>query len=121
MAISKKYFHDHLVLLLLSVNVFLTFLAGIVILVRLSTGSGSGFFVQCRDCSNTAAVGRFTTGSIVELLSFIAFVGIVLAVHTVLSMRAYRVHRQLSIAILSLGILLLGLTIIVSNALLVLR
>lgn len=121
MAIAKKYFHDHLVLLLLSVNVFLAFLASILILVRLSTGHGSSFFVQCRDCSNPAAVGRFTTGSVVELLSFIAFAGIVLGVHTMLSLRAYKIHRQLAIAILSLGIILLSLTIIVSNALLVLR
>jgi hypothetical protein len=38
-----------------------------------------------------------------------------------LSLRAYKIHRQLAIAVLSLGILLLLLTIIISNALLVLR
>jgi len=121
MTISKKYFHDHLVLLLLSINVFLTLLASVLILVRISTGHGSGFFVQCRDCSNPAAIGRFTTGTVVDLLAFIVFVFVVLAVHTVLSMRAYDIHKQLSVAILGLGILLLVLAIIVSNALLVLR
>ena len=35
MAISKKYFHDHLVLLLLSVNVFLALAGCIFILVKL--------------------------------------------------------------------------------------
>src|SRR5476651_511921 len=118
MAISKKYFHDHLVLLLLSTNVFLAFVGSIFILVRLSSGHGTGYIVQYR---SSLGINAFKTGSVVDLLSFIAFAAMVLAAHTVLSLRAYHIHRQLAVAILSLGILLLVLTIIVSNALLVLR
>jgi hypothetical protein len=66
-------------------------------------------------------IDAFKTGSVRELLSFIIFAYIVLAIHTVLSVRAYRIERRLSVTILSLGVLLLVLTIIVSNALLVLR
>jgi hypothetical protein len=121
MSPSRKYFHDHVVLLLLSINAFLGILGSIFILIRLSTSHGNGFIVQCRDCSNAGAIDKFTTGSVVDLLSFIAFAVLVLAVHTILSLRAYHVHRQLAIAILSLGILLLVLTLIISNALLVLR
>ncbi|HET9174080.1 MAG TPA: hypothetical protein VFN56_02235 [Candidatus Saccharimonadales bacterium] len=121
MAVPKKYFHDHLVLLLLSMDTFLAFLSAIFVLLRLSSGHGNGFIVQCRDCSNPLAINKFTTGSVTELLSFIGFAFLVLAVHTILSMRAYHIHRQLAIAILSLGVLLLVLTIVVSNALLVLR
>jgi hypothetical protein len=121
MATPKKYFHDHLVLLLLSVNAFLAVAGSIFIIVRLSTGHGSGFIVQCRDCSNLAAVNKFTTGSVVDLLSFVAFAALVLAAHTMLSMKAYHIHRQLAVAILALGVLLLVLSVIISNALLVLR
>lgn len=121
MAISKKYFHDHLVMLLLSVNVFLAVGGSLFILVSLSTGHSNGYIVQCRDCSNPAAVNRFTNGSVVGLLSFVAFAALVLFSHVILSLRAYKIHRQLSIAILALGILLLALMVIVSNALLVLR
>ncbi len=121
MAISKKYFHDHLVMLLLSVNVFLAVGAGLFILVSLSTGHGNGYIVQCRDCSNPVAINKFTNGNVVGLLSFVAFAVLVLAAHVILSLRAYQIHRQLAIAILALGILLLTLTIIISNALLVLR
>ncbi len=121
MAISKKYFHDHFVLLLLSINAFLTIVGTIFILLRLSTGHGTGFIVQCRDCSNPLAINKFTNGSIVGLLSFVAFLVLVLAVHTILSMRAYKIHRQLAIGILALGVLLLIMTIIISNTLLVLR
>jgi hypothetical protein len=121
MAISKKYFHDHLVMLLLSVNVFLAVGGSLFILVSLSAGHSNGYIVQCRDCSNTAAVNRFTNGGVVSLLSFVVFAFLVLAAHIALSLQAYKIHRQLAIAILALGVLLLALTIIVSNALLVLR
>jgi len=121
MASNKKYFHDHLVLLLLSVNGFLAVAASIFILVKLGSSHSSSYIVQCRDCSNLSATNRFSTGSVVDLLSFVAFAVIVMITHTMLSLRAYRVHRQLAIAILGLGTLLLVLTIIVSNALLVLR
>lgn len=121
MAISKKYFHDHLVMLLLSVNIFLAIGGSLFVLISLSTGNSNGYIVQCRDCSNTLAVNRFTNGDLIELLSFVAFALIVLGVHAVLSLRAYKVHRQLALAILALGILLLTLMIIISNSLLTLR
>ncbi len=121
MTIPKKYFHDHLVMLLLSVNAFLALGGAIFILISLSTGHSSSYIVQCRDCSNSLAINKFTNGTVTGLLSFVVFEALVLATHVILSLRAFPIHRQLSIAILSLGVLLLALTIIVSNSLLVLR
>lgn len=118
MASTKKYFHDHLVLLLLSINAFLAVAGSIFILLRLSTSHGNGYIVQYR---SSLGINAFKTGSVVELLSFVAFAALVLGIHTMLSLKAYRIHRQLAISILSLGILLLVLTIIISNALLGLR
>lgn len=118
MATPKKYFHDHLVLLLLSIDAFLTFLTAVFVLLRLSAGHGNGYIVQYRA---SLGINAFKTGSVGDLLSFIAFAFVVLVVHTFLSMRAYHIHRQLAITILALGILLLVLAIIVSNALLILR
>jgi hypothetical protein len=118
MTISKKYFHDHLVLLLLSINAFLAIAGSIFILVRLSTTHGNGFIVQYRA---TLGIDAYKSGSVLEIFSLVAFALLVLVVHSVLSLRTYPIHRQLSVAILSLGILLLVLTIIVSNSLLVLR
>jgi hypothetical protein len=119
MAISKKYFHDHFVLLLLSVNAFLAVAGSIFMLLRLTTSHGtSGYIVQYRA---SLGINAFKTGHLADLLSFIAFAFLILLIHFLLSRRAYEIHRQLAIAILSLGILLLTLTIIISNALLVLR
>ncbi len=121
MASTKKYFNDHFVLLLLSINAFLAIAGSIFILVRLGTSHGNGFIVQCRDCSNTAAVNKFTTGGVIDILAFVAFAALVLGIHTVLSLRAYRIHRQLAIVILTLGILLLLLNVIIAYQLLLLR
>lgn len=118
MASTKKYFHDHLVLLLLSINAFLAVAGSVFILLRLGTSHGNAFIVQYR---SPLGINAFKTGSVIDILSFVAFAALVLAIHTVLSLRAYHIHRQLAITILSLGILLLTLTIIISNALLVLR
>ena len=118
MASSRKYFHDHLVLLLLSINTFLAFVASLFVLLRLSTGHGNGYIVQYRP---SLGINAFKTGSVTELLGFIGFALVVLVIHVILSMRAYHIHRQLAVTILGLGVLLLVLTIIVSNALLVLR
>jgi hypothetical protein len=121
MAAPKQYFHDHLVMLLLSINAFLAVSGTIFILLSLSSSHSNGYIVQCRDCSNPAAANKFTNGSVTGLLSFGVFALLVLVTHVVLSLRAYKIHRQLAIAILALGLLLLLLMIIVSNALLVLR
>jgi hypothetical protein len=117
MNFPKKYFQDKLVLLLLSANAFLTVL--VLVLIALRIGSGhTDYLVQCRDCSNIQAVGRFTKGSLSDILAFMVYAAMVMAVHTLLSIRLYRVHRQLAVIILALGTLLLVIAMIVSNALL---
>jgi len=121
MATPKKYFHDHLVLLLLSINVFLALAESIYVLLRLGTSHGTGYIVQCRDCSNQLSINKFSNGNVVDILALVAFALLVLAINIMLSLGAYKVHRQLAVVILALGILLLTLTVIVSNALLVLR
>jgi hypothetical protein len=118
MAAPKKYFHDHQVMLLLSINGFLAIAGSIAMLLRLVTDKGNGYIVQYR---SSLGINAFKTGKLIDLLSFIAFALLVLLIHTTLSMRAYKIHRQLAIVILSLGILLLALTIIISSALLSLR
>lgn len=117
MATPKKYFHDHFVLLLLTINAFLTLLVIVLVLSRLSSQHSTGHIVQYR---SSLGSNGFKPGSVSELFGFIVFGLIVFVTHGMLSLRTYRIHRQLAISILSLGILLLVLTLIVSNALLVL-
>ena len=118
MATPKKFFHDHLVLLLLSINAFLALALAILVLLRLGSSHSTGYIVQYRP---SLGIGAFQSGSVIELLSFIGFSVLALVTHGVLAMRAYHVRRQVSLTILSLGVLLQILAIIISNALLALR
>jgi hypothetical protein len=117
MLLPKNYIHDRLILLLLSVNAFAVLITILSIIMRIGSSSGS-YIVQYR---LTLGVNDFTRGSIGDILSFISFAVVVLAINFVLSARTYRIHRQLSVVILSVGALLLIFGFIVSNALLVLR
>ena len=118
MASTKKYFHDHFVLLLLSVNAFLTAFAVIFITFRLSTSHGNDYIVEYRP---SLGLDSYKPGSILDLIGFIGFAILAMIITFGLSYRVYKIHRQLSIAVLSSGILLLVLTVIISNALLLLR
>jgi hypothetical protein len=117
-AIPKKYFRDHFVLLLLTVNVFLGVLTIIFVLVRLSTAYSDSYITQFRP---TLGINKYHNGSVLDLISFSVFAALILVINTALSYKTYAIHRQLTITILSFGILLLILTIIISNALLGLR
>lgn len=118
MANARTYFHDHFVLLLLTVNTFLALFTVIFVFLRLSSSSGSSYIVQYR---SNLGVSAFKTGSVSEIVSFAVFALLLLAVNAVLSYKTYSINRNLSISVLSLGILLLVLDILVSNALLMLH
>ena len=116
--IPKKYFHDRLILLLLSINVFMAFLTTVWVLFKLDSGRSAGYIVQYR---SSLGISALKTGDAGELIAFMGFAFMVLVIHSVLSVRAYTIKREVSVIILVLGILLLVMSMIVSNALLVLR
>jgi len=117
MTIPKEYLRDRLALLLVSINGFLLLLLTVLILLRLDTSHNS-YIVQYR---SDVVINAFRSGSSIDLLSFIVFGILVFILNTLISLRAYLIHRQLALTVLGLGTLLLVLAIIVSNALLVLR
>jgi hypothetical protein len=118
MHIPKKYLHDRFVLLLVSINAFLAFLCIILVLLRAGLGQGvDGYIVEYRA---NLGLSAFTKGSIVSIFSFIFFAAVTFVFNVLLSIRTYHLRRSLSLAILGLGILILLLAIIVSNALLAL-
>ena len=118
MQTPKRYFHDRTVLLLLSVSTFLVLLSTLLILWRLGNNHSNGYIVQYRA---NLGISAFQTGRVSDLLAFTVFSILVLVVHAILSIRIYPVQRQFAITILGLGVLVLLVALIVSNALLVLR
>jgi len=118
MPAQKNYLHDKVVLLLIALNFFLAFLCSSLIIWRLSSGQTGDYIVQRRA---NLGIDQYTQGNIVPILSFIVFAVLILVLHVVLSAKAYTIQRQLSIIILSFGLLLLLAATIVSNALLALH
>jgi hypothetical protein len=118
MSTSKRYLHDRLVLLLLTVNTFVALLTSVLILLRLDAGRAGGYIIEYRVNRGLSA---FKVGDSTEIIAFIFFVTFILIFNTLLSLRVYHIRRYFSIAILAMSLLLLTLALIVSNALLVLR
>lgn len=115
---AKRYLHDRLVLLLVSVNTFLAAVTAVWVLLRLDPGRTNGYIVEYRVNRGLSA---FKTGSAADIIAFVLFVVFILVFNTVLSRQVYHVRRYFSVAILGATTLLLILALIVSNALLVLR
>lgn len=114
----KNYFHDRLVLLMLSINAFLTVAGIFLILYRLDSGQGGAYVAQYRA---NFGVSSFRTGSIVDILAFIIFLLVTFGFQTTLSIKMYAHHRNYALTLLGLGTFLSVIAIIVSSALLVLR
>lgn len=114
---SKNYFHDRLILLMLSTSTFLTLLNTILILFRLDSSRGS-YIVQYRA---NLSLSAFKAGDSSTFWAFVGFGFIVLAFQLLLSMKAFHFNRSFAVTISALGVLLLVLCLIVSNALLALR
>lgn len=115
---KKNFFYDHLVLLLLSINVFVAVMTFIEIIIRISATHRSSYFIQYRPILGT---GAYKTGSQIDLISFSVFAIIITGINFLLSQKVYKIHRQLSVLVLSIGILLLALNLIISNSLIQLR
>lgn len=114
MHIPKNYFHDRLVLLLLSVSTFAALLNTVLIFLRLDN-SKTSYIIQYRA---NLGLGAYKSGDATTFWSFALFGLLILAIEVILSMRAFPIRRQYAIAICSLSLLLLVLSIVVSSALL---
>lgn len=115
MTVPKKYFHDRAILLLLSTNVGLCVLSVIWILFNISNNNSNGYIVQYR---GNLGLNAFKSGGVGTFLSFMIFAVFTAAFNSVLSVRVFHVRKGLAVGVLAMSILLITLSIIVSNALL---
>ena len=118
MHVPKNYFHDRLILALISVNAFLAILTSLLIIFRLRSSSSEGLVGQYHA---NLGLSAFEPGSTADYLSFMVFSLLVLGLHTTLSMRMYYRRRDYAVAILWMGSCLLLFGLVVSNALSVLQ
>lgn len=115
MLVPKKYLHDRTVLTLLSASLALVVLTILDIALRLTQTTGD-FISQCRNCQEY--IPTFTRGNLVDILGFVVFAVLVFCASVLMSARTYRIHRQLSIIVIVLNIILLLFNLRVMDALL---
>ncbi|HSX45133.1 MAG TPA: hypothetical protein VLF39_03460 [Candidatus Saccharimonadales bacterium] len=116
MTIPKNYFRDRLILLLVSINVFLTLLGcGLIALNLSGSASSASYIVQYRANLGLSAPKVGNASTFIEFMLFAVFT---LVFNNILSIRVYHIKRHFSIVILSLTLLLLLLVVVVSNVLL---
>src|SRR5690606_1133184 len=99
MSIQKKYFYDKLVLVLLSALVFLTVLLTLSVVLRLGSGQGiSEYYIEYRQGPSHSVRGDFSpTGDVWAMLNFVWFSVIVLVFSFVISLKAFRIKREISV------------------------
>jgi hypothetical protein len=117
MHIPKKYFHDRLILLLLSSSIFLAILNAVLILLRLDSSRGS-YIIQYR---GNLGLSAYKAGDSSTFVAFALFGLLIVGIEVILSMKAFNIRRQYAVIICALSLLLIILAIVVSNALLTLR
>lgn len=115
---SKRYIHDRIVLLLLTANTFFAVLTSVLVLLKLDSSRAEGYIVQFRPSLGLSA---YYKGDSLGVISFVVFSLFVLVFHTVLSIKVYGIRRQFAIVVLGMGLLLILLSLVISNALLLLR
>ena len=117
MSKTKPYFHDRLILLILSINTFLALALVITALLPLSDPN-AGFIREYR--SNLGLDG-YRAGDIKDIVSFAVFAVIIYAFQIYTSMKVYHIHKRLSMVILLLTLIALIFGLLACNALLSLR
>lgn len=116
----KRYLHDKVVLVLLSAIVFFAVFNALWVLLRLDSSRSAGrIVVQYRPSLGLS--GYYYNGGKLGVLSLAIFSLFILVFHTIMSIKVYKIRRQLSLVILALGLLLILLTLVISNALFLLR
>ena len=114
---SKNYFHDRFVLLILTINVFLTFVVVAMILLRL--GDTSNSYIESFRAN--LGLNAYSVGGIGQIISFAVFAVGVLAGQFLISVRLHAIRKHASWIVMLMATLLLVLCLVISDSLLTLR
>lgn len=115
MATPKRYTHDRTVLLLLTVNIFLTLLITLLVMLALTGSADKVLTIEHRP---SLGLGANTVGTTFDMASLVVFPLLVLSVNTILSVKVYPIRRHFGIVVLGMATMLISLSGIVSYYLL---
>lgn len=115
---QKTFFHDRLILLLMSINAFLVLASSLLLLYQLVNATSlQSLWSEYR--TNLGPIDKyFKPGGVDTYISFIIFMVLTFVFHIIIGRKVYHLRRQFAVLVMSLGTLLILLSTLVSNALL---
>lgn len=113
----KTYFHDRLILLILSINTFLAIALILNAIFALSDNSA----VFIREYRSNLGLDGYQAGGIKDILAFGFFAVIIYAFQFYASIRTYHIRKHLSLMVLLLTMVIYIFSLLVINALLGLK
>ncbi len=118
MEVSKKFLHDRVVLLLISLITLLVVVGVSVVVLRFDVSKNPTTIVAYRPNISGAS---YQSGRPIDIYSLAVYMILTSGIGVFLSMRTYRVRHSISIFILASTALLLILATIVANSLISLQ
>jgi hypothetical protein len=112
MKTPKNYFHDKIILLLLSVNMFIAVLGSLYVMLRVNFGEP--YILQYR---GDYARNSFIRGDASDFWQFVIFAFLTVFLHWGISLIMYKHQRYFAYTFLFIGFVLLVFNLVVSNAL----
>lgn len=111
---SKKFLHDRLILVLLTIIAVLVVIGVGSVLLRFNAGQNATTIAGYRPNLSSST---YVSGNSLDIYELPLFMVLITAIGAILSVRLYRVGRELAVFMLSATIFLLLISIIVANAL----
>lgn len=118
MELSKKFLHDRLILLLITLVTILLVIGVSLVLLRFDLSKNPTTIVSYRPNISGAS---YQSGKPIDIYSLAAFMLLSAAASIVLSVRVYAARRAVAVFILASCVLLLLMATIVANALISLQ
>ena len=112
--VPKSFFHDRLILLILSINTFLA-LALIITALLSVNNSDAGYIKEFR---SDLGLDGYKAGGVVDIVAFAVFSVALYAFQFLSATKIYHIRRHLSLIILLLTMIIYIFALMVINALL---
>ncbi len=114
MPIPKSFFHDRLILLILSINTFLALALVATALLSINDAS-TGFIKEFR---SDLGLDGYKAGGVLDIVAFAIFSLVLYAFQFLSATKIYHIRRHLSLIILLLAMIIYIFALMVINALL---
>lgn len=114
MSNPKPFFHDRLILLILTINTFLAI--ALIVSSLLTFGNADAGYIK--EYRSNLGLDGYMAGGVFDIVSFAVFALIVYIFQLVTSVKVYHIHRRFSLVVLLLALITFIFGLLANRALL---